>query len=531
MSDWTSHLPVLPVILPLLAGALMLTLGDARRNTRASIAVLSTLAQLAVAAALLAGAAAAAPIAVYQVGNWAAPFGIVLVVDRLAALMLVLSAVLALATLVYSLARWDRSSVHFHPLFQFLLMGLNGAFMTGDLFNLFVFFEILLAASYGLALHGSGLARVKAGLPYVVVNLVASLMFLIGAALIYGVTSTLNLADLAVKAPQLAGDERLLFEAGAAVLGVVFLVKAAAWPLNFWLPGAYGASCAPVAAMFSIMTKVGIYALLRLGSLLGADGGLFPYTGDWLFGIGLLTLLYGTVGVLGAQQMERLIGFCVIVSSGTLMAAIGIGTPGTIAPMLFYLLSSVLATGAFFLLVEMAERSRAFGADLLAVAMEAFGLEDPEDKRHSDDVVGVAIPAAMAFLGLAFVICTLLVAGLPPLSGFVAKFSLLSAALAGAADGTTPLSAWALTVAVLLSGLAGVIALCRMGMRIFWSSARTVPRLRVIEAGPVAGLIGLCVVMAIAAGPVMGYLVDTASALQNPQRYIDAVLTPQNGAR
>lgn len=224
MIDWLQHLPIYPITVPLIAGALMLLLPDTQRKTRAGIGLLSSLLQLASAIALLSLAAGAGGIwpdgiGVYLPGDWPAPFGIVLVVDRLAAVMLALTAVLGLAALIYSLARWDRAGVHFHSLYQFLLMGLNGAFLTGDLFNLFVFFEVLLAASYGLMLHGSGIARVTAGLQYIAVNLVASFLLLISIALIYGVTGTLNLADLALRAGTLTGGERSSFEAGAAILG------------------------------------------------------------------------------------------------------------------------------------------------------------------------------------------------------------------------------------------------------------------------------------------------------------------------
>ena len=167
---------------------------------------------------------------VYRLGDWPAPFAIVFVVDRLATIMLLLTSVLAAAAVVFSLARWHRVGVLFHPLFQFLLMGINGAFLTGDLFNLFVFFEVLLAASYGLALHGSGSARVMAGLHYIVVNLVASLLFLIGVSLIYGVAGTLNMADLAARVPAIRAEDRALLETGAGILGTAFLVKAGMWP-------------------------------------------------------------------------------------------------------------------------------------------------------------------------------------------------------------------------------------------------------------------------------------------------------------
>ena len=160
--------------------------------------------------------------------------------------MLLLTSILAAASVVFSLARWHRAGAHFHSLFQFLLMGLNGAFLTGDLFNLFVFFEVLLAASYGLALHGSGAARVKAGLHYIVVNSAASLLFLIGVSLIYGVAGTLNMADLAARIPNIAGGEPGLLETGAGILGIAFLVKAGMWPLCFWLPTTYAAAARPL---------------------------------------------------------------------------------------------------------------------------------------------------------------------------------------------------------------------------------------------------------------------------------------------
>ncbi|AUL47449.1 monovalent cation/H+ antiporter subunit D [Bordetella trematum] len=530
MIDWLQHLPIYPIVVPLVAGAGMLLLADTRRRVRAFIALCSTVLQLAAAVALLALAAGAGDIwpqgiGVYLPGDWPAPFGIVLVVDRLAAVMLTLTATLGLATLIYSLAHWDRAGVHFHSLFQFLLMGLNGAFLTGDLFNLFVFFEVLLAASYGLMLHGSGSARVSAGLQYIAVNLVASFLLLISIALIYGVTGTLNMADLAVRAGQLAGGERQLFEAGAAILGVAFLVKAGAWPLNFWLVNGYGAASPPVAAMFSIMTKIGIYALLRIGSLLLPTGAPAAFSLDWMFAVGLATLIFGGVGILASQQLGKLVGYCVIVSAGTLLTALGMPGVTLTGPALFYLVSSVLGTGAFFLLIELIERTRSFGASVLAVTMDSFDLDDPVAPNRPNDVVGVAIPAAMAFLGLAFVACALLVTGLPPLSGFVAKFSLLSAAVTAVNTSAPPMDGWLLVAAVLLSGLAGLMALGRAGIRSFWGGDdRITPRLRLLEAGPVAVLILLCVALAAGAGPVSAYLDAAAQSLDKPELYIEAVL-------
>lgn len=408
MTNWLQHLPILPVAIPMLVGATMLLLRDSQRRARLALSLFSILIQILLAVTLLCLTSGLLPsnwpdgVGVYLLGDWPAPFGIVVVADRLAAIMLLLTSVVGAASWVYSTARWDRAGVHFHPLFQFLLMGLNGAFLTGDLFNLFVFFEVLLVASYGLMLHGSGQERVAAGLHYIVINLVSSFLLLIALALIYGLTGTLNMADLAVRAGELSGPDRRLFETGAAILGMAFLIKAAAWPLNFWLPATYANACPPVAGVFAIMTKVGIYALLRIGSLLLPTGAPAAFGGAWMFPVGMATLVFGIIGLLSATQVERQAGYSIILSSGTLLAALGMPGVALTGPALLYLISSVLTLCAFFMLLEMIDRTQTFGSDLLAVSQEAFELEDPEAPDHSDDVVGVAIPAAMAFLGLSF---------------------------------------------------------------------------------------------------------------------------------
>ena len=532
MTGWQLHWPILPVLIPFCAGAVLLMLRDTRHGARAMLAVGATLAQLVVAGILLAmtsgmiEAAWAGEAGVYAVGSWSAPFGIVLVVDRLAAVMLTLSSFLGLTTLIYSFARWERAGSHYLSLFQFLLMGLSGAFLTGDIFNLFVFFEVMLTASYGLVLHGSGPLRVKSAMHYIVVNLVASALFLLAAALIYGVTGTLNMAELAQRVAQLDGAERSLFDIGAALLGIVFLVKAGAWPLNFWLPATYGSAMPPVAGVFAVLTKVGVYALLRFSVLLQEVGAPAPFEGDWLFFCGLATIAAGSCGVLAAQKLDRLAGFLVIVSSGTLLAAFGfVGTTLT-GPALYYLVSSVLASGAFFLLAEMAERNRSAAADMLAISFEAFGLQDRYDAENTYELAGVAIPAAMAFLGLAFFSCALLLSGLPPLSGFVGKFALISSAVA--AQPHAPMAHIVLFVAaLLLSGLVGLIALSRIGVRMFWEGNRPTPRLQLIEAAPVALLLSLCVVLTFAAGPAMTFFNAAAQSLHDAPTYVRTVFPPQ----
>jgi multicomponent K+:H+ antiporter subunit D len=531
MNIWLQHLPVLPVLIPLLAAALMLLTRDNQRRLRVALGAVA-LGLMALTALMLVRATQGigAPhwpdgVGVYLLGNWPAPFGIVLVADRLAALMLGLTAVLGLCAWIYATARWDRAGSHFHPLFLLIMMGLNGAFLTGDLFNLFVFFEILLTASYGLMLHGSGKRRVGAALHYIAVNLIASFLLLVAIALIYGLTGTLNLADLSVRALALHGADRQLFDSAAAILGVAFLIKAAAWPLNFWLPNTYSEAAAPVAALFAIMTKVGIYALLRIGSLLLPAGAPAAFGGAWMFPAGIATLAFGTLGMLASTQARRIAAYAIITSSGTLFAALGMPGATLTGPALYYLLSSVLALGALFLLLELTERSQSFGADMLAITQEAYENDDPDAADLSGQTVGVPLPATMAFLGLSFFACALLIIGLPPLSGFVAKFSLLSAALRTAEYGAPTVNVWLLVAAMLCSGVAALIALGRCGVRLFWVPEDLhIPTLRLNEAIPVLVLLSACALLTVRAGSVMAYLEDTAWYLDQPGRYVEAVL-------
>ena len=445
MSRWTDllmpHLLLVPILLPMLTGGLMLLMKEEHRRTKLVLNITSTTLGLVVAVALLMWvkrADASASIGVYLPGNWAAPFGIVLALDRLSAMMLLLGSLLGLASILFAAARWHRAGVHYHPLFQFQLMGLSGAFLTADLFNLFVFFEIMLSASYGLLLHGSGRARVQSGLHYIAINLAASSLFLIGVSMLYGITGTLNMADMAVKIAQVSDADRGMLHAGAAILGVAFLAKAALWPLNFWLVPAYGAATAPVGAVFAIMTKVGVYIILRLSTLLfGVDAGASAHFGGvWLVVGGLLTLGFGAIGMLGSQRLAHLGGFAVIASSGTLLAATGLGQSGLTAGALYYLFSSTLAASALFLLVDLVERWRNDGASTAAYAQlgdapylsaDLEPLTEEDFEKDEDVLVGRAMPGAVAFLGLAFMACTLLVACLPPLSGFIGKFAMLSA--------------------------------------------------------------------------------------------------------
>jgi multicomponent K+:H+ antiporter subunit D len=538
-----NQLIVAPILLPVLTAALVLWLGEKHRPLKARINLLSTGLGLAIAVTLMMWVqktGTTGSIGVYLPGNWEAPFGIVLVVDHLSALMLVLTGIVAFCALLFALARWDRAGASFHALFQIQLMGLYGAFLTADLFNLFVFFEVLLAASNGLLLHGSGRARVSAGLHYITINLLASSLFLIGAALIYGVTGTLNLADLAIKIPQVPDSDLGLLHAGAAILAVAFLAKAGMWPLNFWLVPAYSAASAPVAALFAIMTKVGAYTLLRLWTLLfsGQAGASAFFGGDWLIWGGMATVTVAAISVVAAQRLERMASLSILVSAGILLSAVGFAQPSLTAGALFYLVSSTLALSALFLLAELIERSRSANdigldedADQLPKALESL---HPVPGTNLDDeqkaVVGHAIPWTMAFLGLSFIACALLIIGMPPLSGFLGKLTLISALLNPlgldvAKDEAIRGDSWTLVALLIISGLASLFAFVRVGIKRFWTpQERPSPLLRLNECLPIALLVGCTIVLTFKAQALLHYTQDTAQALHDPQQYVLSVM-------
>jgi multicomponent K+:H+ antiporter subunit D len=528
VSNWVDHLIVAPIVLPIMISALMLAFDERRRMLKRTLSLATTAALMVIAGLLLWQADGRlddswdGPRA-YLLGNWAAPFGIVLVVDRLSALMLLLTSVLGFTSLFYALARWDRSGPRFHALFLLLLAGINGAFLTGDIFNLFVFFEVLLAASYGLVLHGAGAERTKTSLHYITINIATSLLFLIGVAMIYAVTGTLNMADLARRIPDVPASDLMLLEAGAAILGIAFLVKSGAWPLSFWLPRTYAAAAPPVAAMFAIMTKVGIYVVLRLSSLLfgATSGGAADFADQWLIWCGFATMLFGTLGILATRTLSRVAGHYVLVSSGTLLAAIGLGGEALTAALMFYLANSTVAVGALYLIIEPVERNADEDDMIAGIAEPVFDDEYTGAIEGDESEIGVVIPGTIAILGGGFIFCTLLLAGLPPLSGFIAKFAIIDALFSG--EAISPLS-WALIGLLILSGLATMIALTRAGIDLLWTPAEdSSARLSVVEVVPIGILLAMCLGLMIWAGPLFHYMEATAVALGDPAAYVDVV--------
>ncbi len=501
-----THDVITPVLLPLLAGIVLILLRGKSLLLQRSLSILSILLQVGLASGLLFQVNTGA-ILTYSLGNWPAPFGILLVADRLAVWMLLVTSLVALFSLLYAINGTDREGHHFHALFQLQLFGLNGAFLTGDLFNLFVFFEILLLASYSLLLHGGGRLRTKAGLHFVVINLVGSTLFLFAVGILYGLLGTLNMADLANRIAVMPQEQAPLIKAAGLLLFGVFALKAALVPLYLWLPPAYAHTSAPVAALFAIMTKVGVYSILRIYTLLfGAKGGLAANLIEpWLLPLALATLLIGMAGVVASNGLRQQTAYLVIASVGSLLIALGLNTEAGIAAGLYYLPHSTFATAACFLLTSSIANRRGVLADKF---------ESAPPIQHA------------RLLGGLFFITALLLAGLPPLSGFIGKFMILRAALAH------PQLIWIMAI-ILITSLLVLIALARSGSLLFYKVQQDAPvtapdnitiNTVFTEIFPIVGLLSLCIVLVLLAGPINGYLQLTAEQLLQPAGYIRAVL-------
>lgn len=500
-----NHIVIAPVIMPLLFGALLLLLQTRSIMLQRTLSFTATAIQL-ILAILLLQAVSDGDILVYALGNWSPPFGIVLVADRLAAWLLLTTALLACCVLAYAVQGTDKAGVHFHVLFQLQLFGLQGAFLTGDLFNLFVFFEILLLASYSLLLHGGGRLRTKAGLHFVVINLVGSTLFLFAVGTLYGILGTLNMADLAVKVAEVTPENATLIRIAGLLLFAVFALKAALLPLYLWLPAAYANTSAPVAALFAIMTKVGVYSILRVYTLIfGAEAGLAADLIEaWLLPLALTTLVIGTLGVVASNHLRQQVAYLTVASVGTLLTAFGMHSDMAITAGLFYLPHSTFTAAALFLLAD-------------AITVRRGNLTDqfnpgPVIQQHR-------------ILGALFFVFAILAAGLPPLSGFIGKLLILNASL------THPAFAWIIAL-MLLTSLFAIIALARGGSILFYRAQPThanQPEYQpgtpvTFELAPMLALFLLCLALSVCAGSVTEFTQATAQQLLQPDAYIRSVL-------
>lgn len=516
---WLAHAPILSILIPTFTSFILLLLGnpgsgslkqDWRQPWRRGISLTAAVLGLITAISYLL-IANTGQITVYQLGEWSAPFGIVLVLDRLSAFMLVLTYVLAVPVIWYASDNWDTRGRYFHTMFHFLLMGLTGAFLTGDLFNLFVFFEVLLMASYVLLLHGQGRPRFQLGVHYVTINLLASALFLLGLGMIYGSVGSLNMADVGRLVPTLDGDQHKLAIAGGLLLFVVFGIKAAMLPVGFWLPKTYAVASTPVAAIFTIMTKVGIYAILRVNGTVFDDAMAQNIFKNCLMIIGLITSFYGVIGALGADRLRRFVGFMVLSSIGTLLIAIAMFNTEAWAAALYYLVHSTLIAAAFYLFCGWMTSQRGSFKDHLKVA--------PRIKQEK--------AAAFTYFTIA-----LMLAGLPPFSGFLGKVFILQATAESAYQ------AWVIAV-ILIVSLLSIIALTRVGFILFWRASppeenpneqayteyQALP-----EHAPKRNDQAIYILLAglmsyvVFAAPIQTYAVSTAQQIQNHALYQQAIL-------
>ena len=501
------HLPILPILIPMLAAVVMLLPPLSHSIDRHRLFAVPIMLLLVVSSALLLLKCHHNGGQMYVLGGWQPPFGIVLVADRLSALMVLLTSVLGLGAQLYACAGDDKEGMYFHPLFMFQIMGVNGAFLTGDIFNLFVFFEVLLIASYALLIHGGGKQKTKANVHYVVLNLVGSSIFLFALGTLYGTVGSLNIEDMANKVPLLGEQEQSLAKAGGLLLLVVFGLKAALLPLHFWLPKTYAAASAPVAALFAIMTKVGVYSILRVHTTIFGEGAgaLADIAIPWLWPLALLTVAFGAVGVLASPSLRLTTSNLVVVSVGSLLLAVAMQREAATSAALYYMLHSTLITGALFLLSDIIGKQRGKAEDRYVIAREM---------KHAK------------VSGIAFFIAALTVVGMPPLSGFVGKVLILQAA-----QGMQEM-VWVWPV-VLLAGLASLVALSRAGTTIFWRAAGgdggNEDRVSPLKFIAVALLLFMSPLLVIFGGPVTHYTQLAAVQLHERGPQTEVTL-PQEGA-
>lgn len=502
-----NHWIALPILIPLVSAILIEIVGCRRIVVRRAMGLVACLGTIAAGATML-GRTHQGEIYSYAMGGWEAPFGVVLVADGLSALLVTLTGVVSLFCLLYAMNRHDTKGKFFHFFLQMQVAGICGAVLTGDLFSLFVCFEIMLLASYNLLVYTGEKKGIKAGVHYVFLNLTGSALFLVAIGTLYGVTGTLNMADMAIRVAELGPQDTALVQAGALLLMVVFMLKAAVLPLHLWLPNVYSSAPAPVAAFFAILTKVGVYAIVRVSTLIfGPEAGVAAdVMAPYLLPLAVLTLSLGMIGAVGSRRLKTLMGFLIVASIGTILTAVGLYTPEGIAAGLYYLVHSTMTMAMLFLLADLIGRQRGPEGDRLVVARA---------------------PAQTAVLGLLFFIGAIAVVGLPPLSGFLGKVWVLQASL------LTPhvVVVWGV---VLVTGVLALSTLARAGSLIFWKGQKAaepdapntdVPRrATAFEIFPVVGLLACLVFYTALSGPVAEFCAVTAQNLLAPGGYIEAVM-------
>lgn len=434
-----------------------------------------------------------------HVGDWPAPFGIVMVVDGFAALMLAVCSLVLVASIVFSItslsARYRRR--HLFPLLCTLGLGTNGAFLTGDLFNLYVWFEVLLMSSFAIMAIVPGQAARDATWRYVVINLIASLLFLIAAGLIYGKTGTLNFADLHRLFQKT--ERSFLIESSTAVLFGAFGIKAALIPLAFWLPQSYPQLPPALSALFAaLLTKIGLYSLYRVFGMVLVSGGSFPHQ-TVLFWLALLTMTGGVLGAVAQSDMRRILSFHIISQVGYMALALALYTPAALAAGIFYLIHHIVVKGNLFLVTGLVEQ-HCGSSDLQEVS---------------------GITRSSPLIAALFAVPALSLAGFPPLSGFFAKFALLQASLSD--------QQWLAAFAIAAVGLLTLFSMLKIWAHAFWGEAKGPARpVRKINLATSGMLAVVTIVLGIACGPLLQLAREASATLLDPASYLEAVLGPGN---
>jgi len=494
-ADW---LLALPLLIPLLACALSAVLRG-RPLAQRAVTATAAVAMLVSAAALVIEVLGRGVIA-SQMGDWPAPFGITLVADLFAAAMVAITALMYAATAAYAPADAGMRAQEglWHPLLAALVLGVTGAFLAGDLFNLYVWFEVMLIASFGLLVLGGGREQLDAAMKYAVLNLVATTVFLIAVGLAYGLTGTLNLADMARRMPEVPNQGAAA--AVAFLLLAAFGAKAAVFPLFFWLPASYHTAIAPVAAIFAgLLTKVGVYAMIRLVTL------VFPAGQDWMAPL-LWVVAAGTmvVGVLGAAahwDIRRILSFHIISQIGYMIVGLAVATPFAIAGAVLYIIHHIIVKANLFLVAGAIRRA---GGSFSLAALGGLWRRDP-------------------WLGVLFAIPALSLAGLPPLSGFWAKFMVVKSGFD---------AGWyALAAVALATGILTLYSMLKIWIEAFWKEppegaalVALAGRERWLLLGPVAALALVTLGIGLWAEPFVAYALAAGEQLTNREAYIAAVL-------
>lgn len=491
-----SNVIILPIIIPFIIGAILILLYK-RHTVQRVLSGITMLALLALSVYLA--------VYVYQhgtivldVGDWEAPFGIVIVADLLSTLMLLLSTLIGTICMFFAFqtVSRDREKQFFYPLYLFLMIGVNGSFLTGDLFNLFVFFEVMLIASYGLIVHGGTGYQLRESFKYVVINIFASALFIVGIAWIYSITGTMNMAHIAERVAEL--DQAGALNIVAIMLFIVFASKGALFPLYFWLPKSYYGPPAAIAALFGgLLTKVGIYAIIRTFTLIFNHDINFTHKGV-IVTIAGITMIIGALGAIAQVDFKRMLSYLIISQVSFMVMGLGIFTPLAVAGAVFYIIHHMIVEPALFLFAGAIKK-----------------ITGTTDLRKMGGLIGTH-----PWLSWLFFISAISLAGIPPLSGFFSKFSLI---LAGFQE-----QQYVIAGAALLAGLLTLISMMKVFSSAFWGEQKHSAEQAKISVGklllPILPLVALTIIIGFAAEPVFNYSMEVAQDILNPTNYIESVL-------